>query len=105
MHYPQDSEEWFRQLTAESLTWRYYGGMKRPVWSKVRSQANEALDLAVGNRAVHLILGCDRWSDTQWHDVEVSFAPQAAQHVSAVRPVRRPMLQRKTAGKMFDTGF
>lgn len=47
MHFPDDRpDEYFRQLTAEEVVYRYTKGVKKRIWKKRRAR-NEALDLRV----------------------------------------------------------
>jgi len=60
IHFPQDyPEEYFRMLTAEVEDIKLIRGFPTYIWVK-RYDRNEALDLAVYNRAVAASLGIDR---------------------------------------------
>ncbi len=94
-HFPEYPQDFFQQLTVENLTWEKKGGVKRAIWSKPAGRANEALDLSVGNRAVHLITGIDRLSEKEWDDLDEAFKPEA------VAPVKRkPMPFQRSRGKI-----
>ena len=59
-HFPEYSQEYFKQLTAEQLVKRSdKKGFAKYEWEKVRDR-NEALDLKVYNRAASIILGIDK---------------------------------------------
>ncbi len=98
IHLPEwiDSE-WLKQLTAEQLvTRRDRRGFAKLEWQKLRER-NEALDARVYARAAAWIAGSDRWSETQWAELEwqVAIPEQGTQAVSASRRVRVPR-QRRT---------
>ena len=82
LHFPEGySEEFFKQLTAESLRIRVVKGRKHYTWEKTRER-NEALDLNIYNRAISILLGVDRLTDNEWNKLEENshnaetFAPQ-----------------------------
>lgn len=50
------SEEWFRQLTAEKITTKFYRGYKKRIFQKIRPR-NEALDCMVYAIAAYAIIG------------------------------------------------
>lgn len=64
-HFPQHPEEYFKQLTAESLVSRIVRGYQKYQWEKTRDR-NEALDCRVYNRAAAMTVGADRWDDKRW---------------------------------------
>lgn len=64
-HFPQHDEEYFRQLTAETLTQKTVRGYPRYVWEKTRDR-NEMLDCRVYARACAQMIGCDRWDTPRW---------------------------------------
>jgi phage terminase large subunit GpA-like protein len=64
-HFPQHSEEYFKQLTAESLVSRVVRGYQKFQWEKTRDR-NEALDCRVYARAAAMAVGADRWDDKRW---------------------------------------
>lgn len=66
LHFPQYSEEYFKQLCAEKLVIRKdRRGFSRYEWLKERER-NEALDLKVYNRALAAVLGIDRFKPHDW---------------------------------------
>lgn len=70
LHFPEYSEEYFQQLTAEELVAKTTKtGHTHYEWVK-RRERNEALDLAVYNRAAAVLCGVDRWRDADWDVVE-----------------------------------
>jgi phage terminase large subunit GpA-like protein len=71
-HFPEYSEEYFRQLTAEHLISinKKNGGIQYE-WHKLRER-NEALDCRVYARAAAALLGMDRWNNKNWNDLRES---------------------------------
>lgn len=69
-HFPQHSEEFFKQLTAESLVSRIVRGYQKYQWEKTRER-NEALDCRIYARAAAAAIGADRWDEARW-DYEAS---------------------------------
>ena len=69
-HFPQHPEEFFKQLTAESLVSRIVRGYQKYQWEKTRER-NEALDCRVYARAAAAAIGADRWDEKRW-DYEAS---------------------------------
>ena len=65
LHFPEYDEEFFKQLTAETLTQKTVRGYPRYVWEKTRDR-NEALDTRVYARACAQMLGCDRFDEARW---------------------------------------
>jgi phage terminase large subunit GpA-like protein len=65
LHFPEYDEEFFKQLTAETLTQKTVRGYPRYVWEKTRDR-NEALDTRVYARACAQMLGCDRFDPARW---------------------------------------
>ena len=94
-HFPDLQEDYFKQLTAESLTTKIVNGIQKYYWTK-HYERNEALDLNVYNLALVLILGIDRITEEGWKQVEaqlhVNAAPQV-QHITQQinKPVRRTL--------------
>jgi phage terminase large subunit GpA-like protein len=69
IYLPQMSDDWFEQLTAESLMKRKSkAGYEESVW--VKTGPNEALDTRVYARAGHHRLGCDTWPEHRWAEIE-----------------------------------
>ena len=69
-HFPQYSEEYFKQLTAEKRIIRVHRGYPRAVWEKDPTRNNEALDCRVYARAAASIYGLDRFSERHWRQLE-----------------------------------
>lgn len=86
MHYPEYAPEFFKQLTAESYGSKTKAGKK--LWVK-HYERNEALDLAVYNRAVCLLLGLDRYNVEDWEKIEELFRTRPEQ-LQASNFARRP---------------
>jgi len=64
-HFPDYTEDFFRQLVSESLTVKFVNGIRKFLWAKIYER-NEALDLSIYNRAMALILGIDNLSKSEW---------------------------------------
>ena len=78
-HFPMYSEEFFKQLTAESLVSRIVRGYQKFQWEKQRER-NEALDCRVYARAAAEALGAARWDEKRWA-MEAEQAGMAAHSV------------------------
>jgi len=96
VHFPQLSEEYFRQLTAEQLVYKAdRNGKGRYRWVKTHPN-NEALDLVCYNIAALYAHGANRWGDQQWRQleamltVESSTSPPAARRAPATEPAPPP---------------
>ncbi len=98
-HFPQYSEDYFLQLTAEELQFRMVRGFKRYEWVKVRPR-NEALDCRVYARAAAAAMGLDRWPAERWEEIATSIADslelrsQASHSKPAIRRKRSNWLSR-----------
>ncbi|MCO5352575.1 MAG: phage terminase large subunit family protein [Bryobacteraceae bacterium] len=89
-HFPRYEEEYFRQLTAESLV--------KGAWVKDPNRRNEALDCRVYARAAAAIYGIDRFTERHWRELEAARPSAAAMPESdteprSPRPVRRVMVR------------
>jgi phage terminase large subunit GpA-like protein len=93
-HYPDMPEDYFRQLTAESLTVSLVRGIKKYNWKK-HYERNEALDLNVYNRAVVLIMGMDRIAEVEWDKLE----NQIKNYVRKEAVANKPQIRRRTLNK------
>ena len=70
--FPQYPEEYFKQLTAESMVSRIVRGYQKYQWEKQRER-NEALDCRVYARAAAEAIGASRWDDARWkHEAETA---------------------------------
>lgn len=108
-HFPQYDEAYFLGLTAEELQSRTLKGFTIYEWVKVRPR-NEQLDCRVYNRAASILLGLDRWPDSEWAqrlralatppDPVAPAEPQAPQPAAPqpVAPTRKRRASRRTAG-------
>jgi len=63
-HFPRYTEEYFRQLTAESFI--------KGQWVKDPNRRNEALDARCYARAAAAIYGMDRFAERQWRELEAA---------------------------------
>ena len=91
-HFPKYGEEYFKQLTAEQLVTRIVKGYRRPEWQKTRER-NEALDCRVYARAAAAVSGMDRFSETNWQNLDqhvAQLAAQAKQPAQPAQPQARP---------------
>jgi len=93
VHFPQLSEEYFRQLTAEQFVMQQAGknGRGRYEWVKTYPR-NEALDLMVYATAAYHLAGAARWSDERWRKIEADFGIDAKPEppVILAEPARDP---------------
>jgi phage terminase large subunit GpA-like protein len=93
-HFPQYTDEYFKQLTAERLVTRIVKGFPRASWEKEPGRRNEALDCRVYARAAAAICGIDRWPDARWRELEQYLGreepPARAQAEPAPEPKRSP---------------
>jgi len=64
-HYPQYAEEFFKQLTAETIRVTKVRGFRKTAWEKTRER-NEALDIRIYSRAAAAALGLDRLTPEDW---------------------------------------
>ena len=64
-HFPEYDEEFFRQLTAETLTQNEQPRLSKIRLGKTRDR-NEALDTRIYARAALQMLGGDRWDERRW---------------------------------------
>lgn len=85
-HFPQYGEEYFRQLTAESLIKNKKGQAE---WVK-NYERNEALDLHVYNRAVAAIIGLDQFSEKHWIKMEEANPKLVASIIKDQAPKTEP---------------
>ena len=95
-HFPQYNREYFAQLTAEQLvTITDKHGYRKTQWQKLRER-NEALDLAVYNRAAAVAWGIDRMEEKHWAHLEQvigakkSRLDEAAESPNTVTPEQPP---------------
>jgi phage terminase large subunit GpA-like protein len=88
-HFPRYEEEYFRQLTAESLV--------KGHWVVGPNQRNEALDCRVYARAAASIHGIDRFSEKHWRELEALLPAPPAHPETAAAPPARPV-RRVTVG-------
>jgi phage terminase large subunit GpA-like protein len=64
-HFPEYSEEFFKQLTAESLMTKKVKGKTKFHWEKIRDR-NEALDCRILARVGSMALGIERIKEDDW---------------------------------------
>jgi phage terminase large subunit GpA-like protein len=81
-HFPRYEEEYFRQLTAESLV--------KGHWVAAPNRRNEALDCRVYARAAASIYGIDRFTEKHWRELEAMLPapPAPAEPAAAPQPPR-----------------
>jgi phage terminase large subunit GpA-like protein len=100
VHFPSDvDEEFFKQLTAESLVTHVVKGYRKSEWIKDPSRRNEALDCCVYARAAAFAVGMDRHGhDDRWWDVwggrgtVPTVAPRSAQPAPAAPRIEMPVV-------------
>jgi len=73
-HFPEYSEEYFKQLTAERRVIRLHKGFPKASWEKDPTRNNEALDCRVYARAGAAIYGLDRFQEVHWKNIEQELA-------------------------------
>lgn len=92
VHLPQwATDEICKQLVAEQLV-TYPSGRRE--WDQLRAR-NEALDCAVGARAIAISLGIDRWGDARWTKLAIDLGitepePEEPPAPSIEAPTVRP---------------
>lgn len=90
-HYPQYSEEFFKQLTAEQLVVRIvkssrkFEVRRRYEWEKTRER-NEALDMRIYARAAAAAVGMDHFTEEQWLQLAGGLGIQVKQEAQAEKP-------------------
>ncbi|MEN6532183.1 MAG: phage terminase large subunit family protein [Bryobacteraceae bacterium] len=109
VHFPKDlDEEFFRQLTAESLTTHVVKGYRKTEWIKTRER-NEALDCANYARAAAFVSGWDKHgaNETWWQGMQgaVEAAAQRAEKqptpaASQPKSAYVPPSRRRIVGRM-----
>ena len=89
VHFAADlDEEFFKQLTAESLQTHVVKGYRKTEWVKTRER-NEALDCANYARAGAFVFGMDRHAtDERWWTALGAAPPPQARQVASVTPTR-----------------
>jgi phage terminase large subunit GpA-like protein len=80
VHFASDlDEEFFRQLTAESLVSRVVKGYRKHEWVKTRER-NEDLDCCNYARAAASVFGVDRFQEQHWRGLEMRLHVEPAQN-------------------------
>ena len=90
-HFPQHTEEFFKQLTAESLVSRIVRGYQKYQWEKTRER-NEALDCRIYARAAFDAVGAQRWTEERWQGEE--------QEAGLKTPQNRPKVSEKRSNQI-----
>lgn len=67
-HFPEYADEFFQQLTAETLVKKVVNGQPNFHWEKTRER-NEALDRRIYARAAASYFGMDRFREQQWAQI------------------------------------
>lgn len=76
--FPEYDEEYFRQLTAEHLvTRKNKAGFTRVAWELIPGRENHVLDARVYARAASMLVGLDRFKDSDFAAMERSLEPRA----------------------------
>lgn len=95
LHYPEYSEDFFKQLTAEQLVSKISKGYRVYEWQKVRER-NEALDTAIYCRAAAAILGMDRMKPQHWDKLESEVGVHSkSKHSQGPNPGAPPPAKKK----------
>ena len=95
-HFPQYPEEYFKQLTAESVVSRIVRGYQKFQWEKQRER-NEALDVRCYARAAAEAIGVSRWDDARWEHEEKS-AGVAVQQAQTTTKRSENKVKRRRSG-------
>jgi phage terminase large subunit GpA-like protein len=103
-HFPQYSEEYFKQLTAERLVTRIVKGFPRASWEKEAGRRNEALDCRVYARAAAAIYGLDRFEEQHWRRMEAALA-RSAEDDDHNEPARPRQSIRPPARRVIHSGY
>ncbi len=93
-HFPEYSEEHFKQVTAEQVKTRESKGFSIREWHKVYDR-NEALDTRIYARAASYFCGIDLWKPAQWNEIRRILGVEAkaaatSSTPAASAPSRRP---------------
>lgn len=108
-HYPEYSEDFFKQLTAEILAPRKnkHGEIVHE-YVKIEER-NEAIDLHVYNRAAANIFGMDRFKSRHWESLEESLGVKNHREQKEVKdqPKDQPVVRKKKRQKVIikSSGF
>lgn len=70
LHFPEYEPNYFEQLTSEKMVIRHERGFPRRVWILADGKRNEALDLAVYNRAAAEAVGIESFGERAWARLE-----------------------------------
>lgn len=95
-HFPLHSEEYFKQLTAESLVSRIVRGYQKYQWEKTRER-NEALDCRVYARAAAEALGASRWDETRWEHEAQNAGVSAISNQNGAQPKPKQLKRRRSS--------
>lgn len=96
-HFPQYGDEYFRQLTAEqSVARKNRRGYITYEWQKTRDR-NEALDCRIGNRALAVAMGLDRWTEERWSERDAELGLNQPK-TEPQKKAEEPQEQRKEQG-------
>ena len=83
-HFPQYSEEYFRQITAEQLVPRKNKrGFIRHEWEVIPGRENHFLDCRIYARCAAAIVGLDRFQEADWRKLESAVGSPAKPPVPA----------------------
>lgn len=99
-HFPQYGEDYFKQLTAETLVKKTIRGFLKFEWVKVRDR-NEALDLHIYNRAAASHFGMDRFDEVKWDTLKAEMPRLQIQRVEKTlkkQPNKTEIKRRPSSG-------
>lgn len=74
VHFPEFSEEYFKQLCAEELRVSLHKGFRKYSWVKIYDR-NEVLDTFAYARAAAAVVGIDRFTEAHWEAVLQDLGP------------------------------
>lgn len=100
-HFPQYSEEYFKQITSEHQVVRITKGYPKPVWEKDPTRRNEALDCRVYARVGAAIYGLDRFSENMWAELEAQIPVVQVQEKQEFKR-KKPKLQQYQTMRIDD---
>lgn len=94
-HFPEMSEDWFKQLTAEQLVPIVINGYKRNRWQKIYER-NEVLDTTVYAVAAAHLFGIPEWKEKEWlkYEALVGAIPQDLKEDQSIQ-VKLPEKKKK----------
>ena len=104
-HFPEMSEDWFKQLTSEQLVAVVVNGYKKNRWQKVYDR-NEVLDTSVYAVAAAYLMGIPGWKEKEWarSEAQVGAVPRLGKEDQSIQ-VKSPEKKKRTVKKESDSDF